>query len=44
MEIALLMPFFRQSGNQARSVFPGHGVVRDGNELRHSTFLRPGLH
>ena len=37
--VFLLMPNFPQSGNPAWSVFPGHGVVRDGNELRHATFL-----
>jgi len=37
--VYLLMPGFPQSGNPAWSVFPGHGVERDGAELRHATFL-----
>jgi M6 family metalloprotease-like protein len=37
--VYLLMPHFPQSGNPAWSVFPGKGVVRDGTELRHATFL-----
>jgi M6 family metalloprotease-like protein len=41
--VYLLMPHFPQSGNPAWLVFPGHGVVRDGTELRHATFLSEGF-
>jgi M6 family metalloprotease-like protein len=37
--VYLVIPNFPQSGNPAWSVFPGRGVGRDGNELRHATFL-----
>lgn len=30
---------FERAGNPAWSVFPGRGVVRDGNEIRHATTL-----
>jgi M6 family metalloprotease-like protein len=41
--VFLLTPNFPQSGNPAWSVFPGRGVVRDGKELRHATFLAEAL-
>jgi M6 family metalloprotease-like protein len=33
---------WEQSGNPAWSAFPGHGVVADGTEIRHATFLSRG--
>jgi M6 family metalloprotease-like protein len=41
--VYLLTPNFPQPGNPAWSVFPGHGVVRDGTEVRHATFLGEGF-